>query len=140
MLLVLVQLVVLSVIIWYLCFFMDTRIYLLQTFRVVKSTKDSEDIQTIDEMYPNDFKAIKDTSGVDFSGIRYNKLVSMEKNVEFTWLLSPEPKYIDFSDILKLDHFIHYEEFRVNILHYAILCHFFTLPHHSLLILCVRIN
>lgn len=34
-----------------------------------KSTKGSEDIQTIDEMYPNDFKAIKDTSGVDFAKV-----------------------------------------------------------------------
>jgi len=53
--------------------------------------KSSEDIQTIDEMYPNDFKAIKDISGVDFVGICYNKLVTMDKNVGFTWLLSPEP-------------------------------------------------
>lgn len=74
----------------------------------------SEDIRTIDEMYPSDFKAIKDTSGVDFSGICYNKLVTMEKNVGFTWLLSPEPKSNDFSDILKLDHVIHSEEFRVS--------------------------
>lgn len=79
-----------------------------------KGIKDSEDIQTIDEMYPNDFKAIKDTSGVDFVGICYNKLVTMEKSVGFTWLLSPEPKSNDFSDILKLDHFIHSEEFRVS--------------------------
>lgn len=46
-----------------------------------RGTKDSEDIQTIDKMYPNDFKAIKDTSGVDFVGICYNKLVTMEKKV-----------------------------------------------------------
>jgi hypothetical protein len=79
-----------------------------------KGTKDSEDIQTIDEMYPNDLKAIKDTSGIDYAGICYKKLVTMDKNVGFTWLLSPEPKSNDFSDILKLDHVILSEEFKVS--------------------------
>jgi hypothetical protein len=65
-------------------------------------------------MYPNDFKAIKDTSGIDFAGICYKKLVTMEKNVGFTWLLNPEPKSNDFSDILKLNHVILSEEFKVS--------------------------
>jgi len=46
---------------------------------VRKGTIDSEDIQNIDEIYPNDFNAIKDNSGVDFAGICYNKLVTVEK-------------------------------------------------------------
>lgn len=63
------------------------------------NSKDSDGIQTIDEMISNDFRAFKDTSSIDFKGMCYKKLASIDKNIGFTGLPSSEPSLDDHSNI-----------------------------------------